>query len=211
MILIRVIDSHTGGEPTRLVMEGGPELGEGPLSERLTRFRERFDTYRSAIVSEPRGSQTMVGALLCTPHRPDCRFGALFFDNVGYPAMCGHGTIGLVASLAHAGLIAPGSIKIDTPVGPVNSELHPSGTSAQLACLAADGKLAENAPWVQESITGSTFSARYCWLDAATGEIVPFITGAAHITAEAMLRLDPNDRFAGASVTAHRLNPKRRN
>ncbi len=302
MILIRVIDSHTGGEPTRLVMDGGPPLGDGPLSERLARFREQFDAYRSAIVNEPRGSDTMVGALLCPPHRPDCQFGAIFFNNVGYPGMCGHSTIGLVASLAHSGLVTPGAIKIDTPVGPVNVQLHPNGeitisnvpsyrttkqfmvlvpglgavtgdiawggnwfflierhtlrldldniealtdftwrvrqavnaqahpevdhielhgaatvpgadsrnfvlcpgkaydrsacgtgTSAKLACLAADGKLAEDERWVQESIIGSTFTARYRWLNEAKGEIVPFITGTAHVTAEATLRLDPND------------------
>ena len=82
---IRVIDSHTAGEPTRLVMEGGPELGDGPLAERLRRFREHYDHYRRAIVNEPRGSDTLVGALLCKPHRPDCQVGVIFFNNVGYP------------------------------------------------------------------------------------------------------------------------------
>jgi 4-hydroxyproline epimerase len=80
---IRVIDSHTGGEPTRLVRDGGPELGGGPLSERLRRFREGFDAYRSAIVNEPRGSDTLVGALLVKPHRADCELGVIFFNNVG--------------------------------------------------------------------------------------------------------------------------------
>ncbi|HVY80893.1 MAG TPA: proline racemase family protein, partial [Steroidobacteraceae bacterium] len=88
---IRVIDSHTGGEPTRLVVEGGPDLGEGPLGERVQRFRERFDAYRSAIVNEPRGSDVLVGALLCKPHRADCQVGVIFFNNVGYLGMCGHG------------------------------------------------------------------------------------------------------------------------
>src|SRR5687767_6197104 len=100
MSVIRVIDSHTCGEPTRLVLEGGPDLGEGPLSDRLSRFREQFDRYRSAIVNEPRGSEAMVGALLCTPQRADCRYGVIFFNNVGYLGMCGHGMVGLVTSLA---------------------------------------------------------------------------------------------------------------
>ncbi len=121
---IRVIDSHTGGEPTRLVIEGGPELGDGPLAGRAQIFREQFDPYRSAIVNEPRGSDTIVGALLCAPHRADCSLGVIFFNNVGYLGMCGHGTIGLVASLAHAGRLGPGRLRIDTPVGPVDAELH---------------------------------------------------------------------------------------
>src|SRR5687768_9165341 len=94
---IRVIDSHTGGEPTRLVLEGGPELGTGPLDDRAARFREHFDNFRSAIVNEPRGSDTVVGALLVEPHRPGCSIGVIFFNNVGLLGMCGHGTIGLVA------------------------------------------------------------------------------------------------------------------
>jgi 4-hydroxyproline epimerase len=309
--VIRVIDSHTAGEPTRLVMEGGPELGDGPLEERRRRFREQYDHYRRAIVNEPRGSDTLVGALLCRPHRPDCQVGVIFFNNVGYLGMCGHGTIGLVASLAAVGRCAPGPIRIDTPVGPVNAHLHedgtidvvnvtsfrkarqvtislrgaaeirgdvawggnwffladagstaiapgnlesltsfavrvrravneqgfpdvdhvelfgpPSqagassrnfvlcpggaydrspcgtGTSAKLACLAADGKLEEGAPWVQESLIGSTFTGRYRWHDRGKGEVVPTITGRAHVTAESTLRLDPEDPFCWGIVPA---------
>ncbi|HEY2036710.1 MAG TPA: proline racemase family protein [Steroidobacteraceae bacterium] len=124
---ISVIDSHTAGEPTRLVMAGGPALGDGPLEGRLQRFREEFDYYRRAIVNEPRGSDTVVGALLCPPHRPDCQVGVIFFNNVGYLGMCGHGTIGLVASLAATGRCQPGPIRIDTPVGPVDARLHDDG------------------------------------------------------------------------------------
>jgi 4-hydroxyproline epimerase len=305
---IRVIDSHTAGEPTRLVVEGGPELGEGPLSERLVRFRQQHDRYRRAIVNEPRGSDALVGALLCRPHRADCRLGVIFFNNAGYLGMCGHGTIGLVASLAGIGRCAPGPIRIDTPVGPVDARLHedgrvdvanvtsfrkarqvrvslpdfgevrgdvawggnwffltdahtteialgnledltgfaarlrravneqgfpevdhvelfgpPSdgassrnfvlcsggaydrspcgtGTSAKLACLAGDGKLAEGEPWVQQSLIGSTFTGRYRWHDRDKGEIVPTITGAAYVTAESVLRLDPEDPFCWGIV-----------
>ncbi|HWK50668.1 MAG TPA: proline racemase family protein, partial [Steroidobacter sp.] len=112
---IRILDSHTGGEPTRLVLEGGPDLGEGPLDLRLRRFRERFDAFRSAIVNEPRGSDTVVGALLCKPHREECDIGVIFFNNVGYLGMCGHGTIGVIVSLVHLGMLKPGTVKIDTP------------------------------------------------------------------------------------------------
>jgi 4-hydroxyproline epimerase len=301
---VRVIDSHTGGEPTRLVLEGGPDLGEGPLDERRERFRRQFDAYRSAIVNEPRGSDPLVGALLVKPHRADCDLGVIFFNNVGFLGMCGHGTIGLIASLRYAGELAAGSIRIDTPVGPIEARLHDdgrisvdnvtsyrsagevavdvsgigevvgdiawggnwfylisahdrpidlkhvesltnftwrvraalnaqgyplvdhielfgpaaapgarsrnfvlcpgkaydrspcgTGTSAKLACLAADGKLAEGDTWVQESLIGSTFSARYRWSDRAKGEIVPTITGTAHVTGEGRLRLDPQDQF----------------
>jgi 4-hydroxyproline epimerase len=304
MSAIRVIDSHTGGEPTRLVVEGGPELGDGPLAERVRRFRDSFDAYRSAIVNEPRGSDPLVGALLVKPHRADCDLGVIFFNNVGYLGMCGHGTIGLIASLKHTGGLAPGAIRIDTPVGAVEATLSPdgrisvsnvvsfrsarelavsvpgvgtvsgdvawggnwfflvskhgqvidlqhvealtefssrvraainaqghplvdhielfspsdrpgahsrnfvlcpgkaydrspcgTGTSAKLACLAADGKLAEGDAWVQESLIGSTFSARYRWHDRTRGEIVPTITGTAHVTGESLLRLDPQDPF----------------
>jgi len=301
---IQVIDSHTAGEPTRLVISGGPDLGSGPLAERLERFRERFDRYRSAIVNEPRGSDPLVGALLVEPHRDDCDLGVIFFNNVGYLGMCGHGTIGLIASLRDTGRLDAGSVRIDTPVGAIQAQLHddgrvsvenvPSfrearavgveleglgsiagdvawggnwfyllaqhgqslelrhiesltdfaarvraainaqgyprvdhielfapgtrpgahsrnfvlcpgkaydrspcgtGTSAKLACLAAEGELGEGEEWVQESIIGSTFSARYRWSDRARGEIVPIITGSAHLTGEASLRLDPADPF----------------
>ena len=124
---IRVIDSHTGGEPTRLVVGGGPDLGTGPLSKRLQRFRDQHDSFRSAVVNEPRGSDVMVGALLCEPTDPGCVAGVIFFNNVGYLGMCGHGTIGLVTTLAHMGRIAPGEHRIETPVGIVGAILHDSG------------------------------------------------------------------------------------
>src|SRR5215217_7631986 len=96
MQTISIIDSHTAGEPTRLVIDGGPELGNGPLPERLQRLRTEFDWFRSAVVNEPRGSDVVVGALLCAPSDPACAAGVIFFNNVGYLGMCGHGTIGLV-------------------------------------------------------------------------------------------------------------------
>jgi proline racemase len=304
MQTVRVVDSHTGGEPTRLVVEGGPDLGGGPLSERLQRFRDRFDAYRSAIVNEPRGSDPLVGALLVKPHRADCGLGVIFFNNVGYLGMCGHGTIGLIASLQHLGELSPGAVRIDTPVGAIEADLsgdgrisvdnvvsyraaqrvgvevpgmgkvsgdvawggnwfflmsehgqsidlprvealtdftwrvraainaqgYPlvdhielfgppkapgahsrnfvlcpgkaydrspcgTGTSAKLACLAADGKLSEGEDWIQESLIGSTFVGRYRWRDRSRGEIVPTITGTAHVTGESLLRLDPADPF----------------
>ncbi|MGE5204613.1 MAG: 4-hydroxyproline epimerase [Chlamydiota bacterium] len=124
---IRIIDSHSGGEPTRLVISGGPDLGQGPLSERLRRFRAEHDTFRSAVVNEPRGSDVIVGALLCQPVDPACAAGVIFFNNVGYLGMCGHGTIGLIVTLAYMGKIKPGKHRIETPVGTVMAELHHDG------------------------------------------------------------------------------------
>jgi 4-hydroxyproline epimerase len=128
MKTISIIDSHTGGEPTRLVTAGGPDLGSGPLSERLELLRKEHDKFRSAVVCEPRGSDVLVGALLVEPHAPDCAAGVIFFNNVGYLGMCGHGTIGLVASLAFMGKIGPGKHRIDTPVGVVEATLHDDGS-----------------------------------------------------------------------------------
>lgn len=124
---IKIIDSHTGGEPTRLVVAGAPELGTGPLSERLQCFRDRHDEFRSAVVNEPRGSDVMVGALLCDPVDPACAAGVIFFNNVGHLGMCGHGTIGLVSTLAYMHRILPGAHRIETPVGVVTATLHESG------------------------------------------------------------------------------------
>jgi 4-hydroxyproline epimerase len=124
---VRVIDSHTGGEPTRLVVSGGPDLGNGPLAERLERFRREHDDFRSAVVNEPRGSDVMVGALLCDPVDPACAGGVIFFNNVGCLGMCGHGTIGLVATLSFMQRIEPGEHRIETPVGTVSAVLHSNG------------------------------------------------------------------------------------
>lgn len=313
---VRIVDSHTGGEPTRLVLDGGPEL-TGSLPERVVQLREQHDHFRSAVVNEPRGNDVMVGALLTPPTDPTCTTGVIFFNNVGYLNMCGHGTIGLIATLAWLGRLAPGEHRIETPVGVVTTELLPSGevsvrnipawrhakgvtvnvaghgpvtgdvawggnwfylvqdhgqaldlaraealtdftwrvrealeregitgeggghidhielfgppqaagadsrnfvlcpgkaydrspcgtgTSAKLACLAADGKLAPGQPWVQESITGSTFTGTYMPLDKGIdevsgealsgGRIEPTIRGRAYVNAEATLLLDPAD------------------
>ena len=298
---IAVIDTHTGGEPTRAVIDGGPDLGVGPLLERRDRFQREFDCFRSAIVNEPRGSDVMVGALLCPPVDPSCATGVIFFNNVGYLGMCGHGTIGVVVALAHLGRIQPGEHRLETPVGVVTATLHPNGevsvanvpsyrarkgvtievpgigpvtgdvawggnsfflvqksdcdlrlanvealtdfcwrvrqavnaqgfsevdhvelfgpptvpnahsrnfvlcpgkaydrspcgtgTSAKLACLAADGKLAEGETWVQESIIGSTFTGTF---RRQGDKVVPTITGSAFVNAESTLLLDDQDPF----------------
>jgi len=124
---IKVIDSHTGGEPTRVVISGGPDLGDGPLPDRIERFRSEYDAFRCAVVHEPRGSDAIVGALLCTPVDDSCVTGVIFFNSVAYLGMCGHGTIGVVATLAYMKRIGVGSHRIETPVGVVVAHLDKEG------------------------------------------------------------------------------------
>lgn len=124
---IRAIDSHTGGEPTRVVIGGFPDLGTGTIAERLENFRRDHDRLRAAIVREPRGHDAVVGALLCKPVEPDSAAGVIFFNNVGFLGMCGHGTIGLIKTLEHMGRISAGIHRIETPVGTVEAELSPDG------------------------------------------------------------------------------------
>jgi 4-hydroxyproline epimerase len=124
---VDVIDSHTEGEPTRVVVSGGPDLGTGNLADRLQRFRRQFDSFRTAVVCEPRGSEVIVGALLCEPADPESTAGVIFFNDVGYLGMCGHGTIGLITTLAHMGRIGVGKHRIETPVGIVTAQLFEDG------------------------------------------------------------------------------------
>ena len=120
---MKVIDSHTEGEPTRLIIDGGPALGRESLLERREIFAESFDQMRRFCLNEPRGFEAMVGALLCEPSDPTCAAGLIFFNNAGYLGMCGHATIGAVVTLAHLGRIGPGRHRIETPVGAVTATL----------------------------------------------------------------------------------------
>jgi 4-hydroxyproline epimerase len=309
MSRVHVIDSHTGGEPTRIVISGGPFLQGGSTAEKLQFLREHHDNFRSAVVNEPRGSDVLVGGILVEPADKSCAAGIIFFNNVGYLGMCGHGAIGLVATLAHLGRIKPGRHKIETPVGIVTADLHPdgtvsvtnvpsyrkakavtievpglgmvtgdvawagnwfylvenhgksiqssdvemltdfswrvrkavnaqgfpevdhvelfgppsngansrsfvlcpgkaydrspcgTGTSAKIACLAADGKLAEGQQWIQESVIGSRFTASY---RRSGDQIIPTITGTAYVNAETTLLLDEKDPLCwGIRLNGH--------
>jgi 4-hydroxyproline epimerase len=100
------------------------------MEERLRALRERHDVFRTAVVAEPRGSEVIVGGLLCEPHDAANAAGVLFFNDVGYLGMCGHGTIGLVTTLAYLGRIGPGRHAIETPVGVVQTELRADGSVA---------------------------------------------------------------------------------
>ncbi|MGA2115535.1 MAG: proline racemase family protein [Bryobacteraceae bacterium] len=124
---VSAIDSHTGGEPTRVVIAGGPDLGRGPLTERLDRFRNRFDQFRSAVVNEPRGNDAMVGALVCEPSDSAADAAVIYFNNVGYLGMCGHGTIGLAVTLQYLGRLQNDCCRVETVCGVVDARLNPDG------------------------------------------------------------------------------------
>ena len=306
---ISVIDSHTAGEPTRCVLPFDIDLGAGTLADRLEVLRSRYDHFRRAILCEPRGSDVLVGAYLLEPSDSSCETGVIFFNNAGYLGMCGHGTIGVVATLAHLGRIGPGRHRIETPVGVVEAELYTNGqvlcrnvpayryrahvsvevpghgevvgdiawggnwfflvretefaltidqvgaltdftwairralidqgvtgtdgadidhvevynaphdpanhsrnfvlcpgkaydrspcgtgTSAKMACLAADGLLQPGETWRQEGILGTVFIGSYQWDGADSGRILPTICGSASITAESKLIFCPDDPF----------------
>jgi len=125
---MRVIDSHTEGEPTRVVVNGGPELGSGSMQERIARFAAEYDHVRRSLILEPRGADALVGALLVEPTRDDYAAGVLFFNNTGYLRMCGHGSIGVAVTLAYLGRIGPGVSKLETPVGVVAVDLSDDNT-----------------------------------------------------------------------------------
>lgn len=125
---ISILDSHTGGEPTRLVLDGFPDLGTGSIAERRTLLARQHDAWRATCMLEPRGNDVLVGALLLSPVDPRACAGVIFFNNTGYLGMCGHGTIGLIVSLAHLGRISAGVHRIETPVGPVEATLHEDGS-----------------------------------------------------------------------------------
>jgi 4-hydroxyproline epimerase len=122
---IPFLDSHTGGEPTRLIPSLPFDLGAGSVAEKLSTLKAHHDDLRRTVLLEPRGSDVLVGAYLVPPADPTCQFGVIFFNNVGYLGMCGHGTIGLIASLAYMGKVQPGIIRVETPVGVVEATLHP--------------------------------------------------------------------------------------
>lgn len=301
---IAFVDSHTAGEPTRVILNGGPDLGSGTLQERLDRFRSHHDSMRRAMVTEPRGADVLIGALRCEPSDASCDSAVIFFNNVGYLGMCGHGLIGFVETLRYLGEIKSDRCRVETPVGVVEARVNPegsisfdnvpsyrkaaeavfdvpgvgqvvgdvawggnwffltrspkprlrfdsiskwlkmttairkavnengypevdhielfddplsveshsrnfvlcpgleydrspcgTGTSAKLACLAADGLLKPGEVWIQEGILGTSFSGRYRWEDEANSKIIPTISGKASITIDGNLLLQDDDPF----------------
>ena len=127
---IDVVDSHTEGEPTRVVIDGWPQPAGATMRDRRETLRRDFDALRAGVVLEPRGHDAIVGALLTPPVSAGAVAGVIFFNDVGYLGMCGHGLIGVVRTLQHLGRITPGSVSIDTPVGTVRADLAADGTVA---------------------------------------------------------------------------------
>jgi len=125
---MRVIDSHTAGEPTRVVLDGGPDLGSGSLAERAERLEAEHLDFCASVVLEPRGHDAIIGALLVPPDDPACAAGVIYFNNLQNLGMCGHATIGLGVTLAHLGQIGPGKHRLDTPVGQVGIDLIDANT-----------------------------------------------------------------------------------
>ena len=130
---IPFLDSHTGGEPTRLITSLPFDLGTGSVADKLSTLKAHHDDLRRTVLLEPRGSDVLVGAYLVPPADPTCQFGVIYFNNVGYLGMCGHGTIGLIASLAYLGKVQPGVIRVETPVGVVEATLHRGSSSREAA------------------------------------------------------------------------------
>jgi 4-hydroxyproline epimerase len=128
---IPFLDSHTGGEPTRLITALPFNLGDGSVAQKLSTLKAEHDDFRKTVLNEPRGSDVLVGAYLVEPADPTCQFGVIYFNNVGYLGMCGHGTIGLIASLAYLGRVSAGVIRVETPVGVVEATLHPMSLRAE--------------------------------------------------------------------------------
>jgi 4-hydroxyproline epimerase len=125
---IRVVDSHTEGEPTRVVVDGWPQPRGATMAARLDDVRHRFDHLRKAVLAEPRGYDAIVGALLTPPVHDGSAAGVIFFNNGTYLGMCGHGLIGVVRTLQHLGRLQPGAARFDTPVGAVGAELSSDGS-----------------------------------------------------------------------------------
>lgn len=124
----KIIDSHTGGEPTRMVYEGFPELIGDTIQDKLNHFKQNFDHLRQSIILEPRGNDVLVGALLFPATNPKATASVIFFNNTGYLGMCGHGTIGVIVSLAYQQKITAGTHWLETPVGLVQAVLHEDGS-----------------------------------------------------------------------------------
>jgi len=156
--MMRVVDSHTAGQPTRVIVEGGPDLGSQSVAEQRERLRTQFDRFRSAVVGEPRGSDAMVGAILCKPTDPSCETGVIFFDNSGYLDVSGHGMIGLAVTLEYLGRFTTGVHRVETTAGVITVEIHPIGDiSVQNVASFRDKKD------VRVQVNGSTFSGDVAW------------------------------------------------
>jgi 4-hydroxyproline epimerase len=168
---IRVVDSHTEGEPTRVVVEGWPQPAGATMAERRDDLRVHHDHLRRAVVCEPRGHDAIVGALLTPPVTPGAAAGIIFFNNGTYLGMCGHGLIGVVRTLEYLGRVAPGTSRYDTPVGTVSAELSPDGAvtieNVASRCIATD--VAVDVPGVGRVVGDIAYGGNWFFLTHVDG------------------------------------------
>jgi 4-hydroxyproline epimerase len=124
------VDAHTGGNPVRVVVGGGPLLPGVPMAEKRQIFMRDHDWVRRALMFEPRGHDVMSGSILYPSSREDCDLGVLYIEVTGCLPMCGHGTIGTVTVALEEGLVqprTPGRLSLETPAGVVGVEYRQEG------------------------------------------------------------------------------------
>jgi len=169
-----VVDSHTEGEPTRVVIEGWPPLEAATMEGRREELVRRDDSLRRAVVLEPRGHEAIVGALLTPPVSAGAAAGVVFFNNVGPLWMCGHGLIGVVRTLEFLGRIGPGNVRIDSPAGPVSAELAPDGvvTIENVPAYCHERDVSVNVPGVGRVTGDVAWGGNWFFLTTLPGEPV---------------------------------------
>lgn len=122
-----VVDSHTMGEPTRIILNGFPPLSGKTMMERKQYLCRHFDHYRTALMLEPRGHKDMFGALVTDPVHPEADLGVIFMENSGYLNMCGHGSIGTATVAVETGLVKVVEpythLTLDAPAGLVRARV----------------------------------------------------------------------------------------
>jgi len=196
---IRVVDSHTEGEPTRVVIDGWPQPVGATMAERRDDLRARYDDLRRAVVREPRGHDAIVGALLTPPVTPDAIAGIIFFNNGTYLGMCGHGLIGVVRTLEYLGRVAPGVSRYDTPVGTVSAELSADGTvtiqNVASHCFATD--VAVDVPGLGRVVGDIAYGGNWFFLAHVDGVGID-LAGARDLTT---LTQSIQDALRGARIT----------
>ena len=209
---IEVVDSHTEGEPTRVVIGGWPQPAGATMAARRDELRDRWDHLRRAVVCEPRGHQAVVGALLTPPVTPGALAGVVFFDNAGYLGMCGHGSIGVVRTLEFLGRLGSGGVTIDTPVGTVGAELAGDGSvtirNVPARCHARD--VAVDVPGLGRMLGDVAWGGNWFFLTQLPGEAITLANAerlgrlttaikqalaAAHITGEDGAEIDHVEVF----------------
>ncbi len=120
-LVVSTLDTHTAGEPLRIVVSGFPEVPGDTIVEKIKYLKENLDHLRRAIIWEPRGHADMYGAILTEPVTPEADFGVIFLTNEGYSSMCGHAIIAIGKVVVEAGLVDVKEpiteVKVDTPAG----------------------------------------------------------------------------------------------